>query len=132
MTNIVVTQEIVDFYESQAEDFFDKVFNCDEVPLITDISQLSDFNHFRTPNSLNKSIESDFDAQKQMTPEISKQEEWQLFSKIYNRHWDKWVVEKVKTEYGFDITPNIKMVDLFKLIEKGENDKKQSNKTNLH
>lgn len=131
MTNIVVTQETVDFYESQAKDFFDKVFNCDEVPLITDLSQLSDFNHFRTPHLVARNIESEFDAQKQNAA-ITKQEEWQLFSKIYNRHWDKWVIEKINTEYGIEVNPNIKMVELFELIEKGEIYKKQTHKTNLH
>lgn len=132
MTNITVTQEVVEFYESQAQDFFGKIFNCNEMPLVTDISQLSDFNHFWVPQWLSRNIELEFDVEKQKNENITKSEEWVLFSKVYNRHWDKWIVDQINSEYCIEVKPNIKMIDLFKLIEKGEVESKQRQQCNLH
>jgi hypothetical protein len=115
MTKPVINQETIDFFDAEAEDFFQKIFQTTaSAAFLTDIAQLKDFNTFYIPEQLNEVIESEV-AQAQK-PGMTKDEQWKTYSRIYNRHWDKWVTDQIKEVYAVEVDVYIYFVDLFRLL----------------
>lgn len=126
---IVIQQEEIDSFEKQAEVFCQKIFNQSSHSFVmTDISQLSDFSGCNMPEDLSQVV--DKEVAEQELPTMNKSEKWKLFSRIYNRHWDKWILNKIQEELEIVVSIDILMVDLFvKMYEKEQENKVR---TTLH
>lgn len=106
----------MDFYERECVNFFQTVFDTDNLPLVTDISQLYDFSTFATPPELSRKIELEVRQEEAKNPSASKAQQWSIYSKVHNKHWDKWILEKIKKEFHIEVPIDIVMTDLFKRI----------------
>ena len=115
-----VKTDMMDFYERECQNFFQTVFDTDNLPLVTDISQLCDFSTFATPKALSRKIELEVQQEEAKNPTASKAEQWKTYSKVHNKHWDKWVLETIKKEYYIEVPINIHMIELFKKINDKE------------
>ena len=95
-SKIIIEQENIEFFEKEADEFVLKIFNLQNA-LVTDLSDLSDF------------FGSGLD--KEQSQEIQK-----LSHKNAIKFWDKIIMERVKQEYGIELT-NV-CVNLFSIVQK--------------
>lgn len=111
---INVQTGMMDFYEKESVNFFQTVFDTDNLPLVTDLSQLYDFSTFATPPELRRKIEIEVRQEEAKNPSAGKAEQWRIYSKVHNKYWDKWILEKIKTEFHIEVPIDILMTDLFR------------------
>jgi hypothetical protein len=95
--NLQIDQDVIDLYEADGVDFFERVLKMDySTVLTTDISELSDFSFTGMP-------EGSLDMTKPP-------------SELY-ASWDAYIKEAVEREYGLTLTSTrITLIELFERL----------------
>ena len=95
-SKIIIEQNNIEFFEKEADEFVLKIFNIQNA-MITDLSDLSDFFGSGLNTEQSQAIQK-------------------LSHKNAIKFWDTIIMDKVKQEYGIELT-NV-CVNLFSIVQK--------------